>query len=96
MDTNTGEIREFDSRDSLQKAVATGEWEQLRKRPDKNCKTCYGRGYIGYDLVSRKYVVCRCVKLIPDPLQSSDIPLKALQDKVEGYAQNNNASKVQK
>lgn len=64
MNVETGEIREFDDLDSLQKALATGEWEELTKRPEKSCKLCYGGGYTGYDTGRKRYVVCGCVKKI--------------------------------
>lgn len=72
MDVKTGEIREFDSASELQKALATGHWEQIDKLPDPKCKKCYGRGYTGYDTVRKRYNICRCVKTqIPEPLDVS-------------------------
>jgi hypothetical protein len=83
MNVETGEVREFDSRTELQKAIATGEWEELRKRPNKNCRKCYGRGHMGFNTSTRKYIVCQCVKLIPDPLMPSEIPILTENSKLQ-------------
>lgn len=62
MNVETGEIKEFDYIEALQKAVSTGKWVMLSKLPDRNCKICYGRGYIGRDVTTGNYIPCKCVK----------------------------------
>ena len=32
----------------------------LSEYPDKSCKKCYGRGYIGYNREQRVYQLCKC------------------------------------
>jgi len=55
----TGEI--YDLHKSELKNILEGEIPLL-KRPKSNCKTCYGRGYAGYDSDKRSYCTCnRCV-----------------------------------
>ena len=31
------------------------------KNADKNCKHCYGRGFVGWDVDKGKIMACRCV-----------------------------------
>jgi len=38
MNVETGEIKEFESEDALQKAMASGKWVELEKRPNPGCK----------------------------------------------------------
>ena len=47
MDTTTGQIKEFKDGAELNKAIATGNWEELDKMPNRNCKRCYGLGHLG-------------------------------------------------
>lgn len=65
MDVKTGEIREFESYDKLQVAMATGRWVQLDKRPNPGCKHCHGRGHTGFNKTIQEYVPCKCVKARP-------------------------------
>ena len=62
MDTQTGEIREFESEDQYQQAMHTGTWIELAKMPDPNCKKCYGKGHRGRNTITNLYVPCRYVK----------------------------------
>ena len=62
MDVTTGKIKVFESDDELQKAMHTGNWVQLARLPNPNCKRCYGRGHVGRDVSTGLYVPCRCVK----------------------------------
>lgn len=65
MDVKTGEIREFKNETELEKAQRTGEWVELGKRPNPGCKKCHGRGHRGKDIVTNRYVPCKCVKARP-------------------------------
>ena len=44
----------------IEKAVVTGDWVRLSELAKKDCKKCYGRGYIGTDEQGNK-VPCSCV-----------------------------------
>ena len=55
-------LRPYNERDRMQVAMATGEWETTGKRPVDGCKACHGRGHVGYNLVMKRYVPCKCVK----------------------------------
>ena len=46
-------IDEIDNLDEFQIPI-------LRK-PKHNCKRCYGRGYIGQDLIKKYYPICSCI-----------------------------------
>jgi hypothetical protein len=63
MNTETGEIKEFESEEMMKKFFGDGQWIALEKLPEPNCKHCYGRGYSGYNTTERKYLPCRCTKL---------------------------------
>ena len=63
MNTETGEIRKFNTVEEMSEAIATGNWVALGKKPRASCKKCYGRGYIGKNDAG-KYVPCSCVKPI--------------------------------
>lgn len=65
MDVKTGEIKEFKSDDELQKAMKTGHWVELERRPNPGCKRCHGRGHIGFNKPISEYVICKCVKKRP-------------------------------
>lgn len=38
----------------------------LLKRPNQNCKKCYGRGYTGRDAQHFAYFACTCIRKIVD------------------------------
>ncbi len=57
MNSNTGEIREFQTQ-SL--AEAAGFAIPLAGPPDPRCKRCYGRGHTGMNLTTSKYEPCQC------------------------------------
>lgn len=57
MNPNTGEIREFPSKDEAEKAGFT---IQITSKPRRSCKRCHGRGIEGYDDYG-KAVPCSCV-----------------------------------
>ena len=59
---------EFDNLDDFQ--------IPLLKLPNKSCKRCYGRGYIGYDPVKKYYPMCRCIVKHLDRDRISNINLK--------------------
>jgi hypothetical protein len=35
---------------------------ESKASPDKNCKKCYGRGYIGFDYITKQILLCKCFK----------------------------------
>lgn len=42
-------------------AATAGEtFVKLARPPDKNCARCYGRGMIGRNAETRKFIACRC------------------------------------
>jgi len=56
MDLMTGEVRR------LEKGELPGPNDfPVDNLPDKNCRKCYGRGYIGRDAHTKKVIPCRCV-----------------------------------
>jgi hypothetical protein len=49
----------------------------LLRKPKSNCKTCYGRGYIGFDAQKKYYPMCRCImSKIDKERLDGDIKLK--------------------
>lgn len=60
MNPNTGEIREFSSRQEANKAGFT---IPVGQKPKASCSKCYGRGHIGRNDQGR-YLLCTCVKPI--------------------------------
>lgn len=39
----------------------------LKQRPNSSCKKCYGRGYIGFNIITKSYELCRrCGRKIID------------------------------
>jgi hypothetical protein len=34
----------------------------LDKMPDRNCKMCWGKGYMGFDVKTQEYLPCPCTK----------------------------------
>lgn len=61
MDPKTGEILEFDSIVQLEAVKTVRKLVELKGKPKKSCKQCYGRGYTGYNTLRREYIVCRCI-----------------------------------
>jgi hypothetical protein len=63
MDTKTGAIldKEELSPFELIKAVAKETGLELQD-PNKNCKKCFGRGYVGIDSISRQPMPCECIQ----------------------------------
>lgn len=43
MNTETGEIKEFEKEEDLQKAAKSGKWVALERRPNPGCKDCQGK-----------------------------------------------------
>lgn len=35
---------------------------EVAREPDPGCKRCYGRGHVGKDVVTGRYVTCRCCR----------------------------------
>jgi hypothetical protein len=56
MDEKTGEIRDFKEDEKVPDGFI-----ELGRKPKKNCKHCYGRGYIGWEKFSGNVIPCRCV-----------------------------------
>ncbi len=65
MDTETGAIRPFTAKEAVGVFAGT-RWIPLDQLPDPNCKHCHGRGHTGRNLVTNKYVPCRCTILEQD------------------------------
>lgn len=38
------------------------QWYYIGKVPKSGCKRCYGTGLVGRNLVTKKFVSCRCIK----------------------------------
>ncbi len=50
----------------------------LTKKPNLNCKKCFGRGYTGRDTSHLGYVVCMCVRKVIDSqkiIKNNDIKI---------------------
>jgi len=62
VDPKTGEIIKFDNEEELMKAMKARKLVALKGMPKKSCKKCHGRGYVGFDIVKREYIVCSCVR----------------------------------
>ncbi len=61
MDTRTGEIHYFKDEEELKKALEENkDLVELGNSPDKNCKRCFGRGYEGQDIYTKKFIPCQC------------------------------------
>ena len=60
MNIKTGEIKTFGHSDDLKRAMATGDWRLLERKPRSGCKSCYGRGYVGKN-DRGEFVPCNCV-----------------------------------
>lgn len=60
MHEDTGEIKEIEKLTAKQ--LASRKWKELDKKPNPSCKRCYGRGYIGRDVITDRVIECRCVK----------------------------------
>jgi|6_EtaG_2_1085325.scaffolds.fasta_scaffold04674_9 hypothetical protein len=59
----TKQERAYNQNDPIQTAIHNNDWTNTSQRPDKKCKMCYGRGNLGYNILSKKYLVCKCVKI---------------------------------
>lgn len=59
MDERTGEIGQFESDE---KARQAGYDIPLGRAPRRNCKRCYGRGHLGRNVDTGKYLPCPCTK----------------------------------
>lgn len=62
MDVETGKVLEFNNDKELEAAKRVRKLVELKGKPKRSCKKCHGRGYIGQNMVSREYIICRCVK----------------------------------
>ncbi len=82
MDKQTGEILEFESKGQLEAAKKVRKLIELKGKPKKSCKWCYGRGYTGYNTTKREYIVCRCIKKekIPDTDEVASIVEELVQE----------------
>jgi hypothetical protein len=58
MNKETGEIKE--KLNELEDHP--DDFYELSKKPDKKCKHCYGRGYIGWEAKSGNVIPCRCTR----------------------------------
>lgn len=68
MDLQTGKIIEFlekrDFEKEQRRRISKGKPPllELGCLPKKNCKLCFGRGYIGKKVNTGRYIPCKCVK----------------------------------
>ncbi len=62
MDTQTGEIRGFTAGEAV-RVFMDSRWVPLDRLPDPKCKRCHGLGNVGREVVTDKYVVCRCTTI---------------------------------
>lgn len=57
MDITTGKIRE------LKNDEEPVEYEvELARLPDPKCRRCYGLGHLGRNLITKMFIICKCVK----------------------------------
>ena len=67
MKLNTKKVSEpeqeriYNKNDKVQHAIHINDWSGTEQRPKKNCKECFGRGSLGYDIIHKQYVKCGCV-----------------------------------
>jgi hypothetical protein len=53
---------EVATENALRKADGKGEIEPIARQPKKNCRHCHGRGHMGKNLITGRYVPCYCVE----------------------------------
>lgn len=59
---NTGEVIDKDNLTPFQIIKLVAAQNQLEiNDPKKDCKHCYGRGYLGVELLTKKPVPCQCI-----------------------------------
>lgn len=64
MNTKTGEVRTFNKFDEFQEAMKTGNWVRVGRKPKASCSKCYGRGHVGRNVDTGKYMPCSCVRVV--------------------------------
>jgi hypothetical protein len=53
---------EVNTENAKRETEGEGKIEQIARQPKKNCRHCYGRGHMGKNLVTGRYVPCYCVE----------------------------------
>lgn len=51
--------------DSTKKSIEFGKLQAeiaIKYKVDKNCHKCYGRGFVGFSVLSGKAIICKCAK----------------------------------
>jgi len=54
-----GEVKAYDTPEDFDMDMSKG-FVPINRPPPKNCKSCYGRGYIGRNITLNYYVPCGC------------------------------------
>jgi hypothetical protein len=53
---------EVTSENTKREENGTGKIEPVARQPKKNCRHCQGRGHMGKNLITGRYVPCYCVE----------------------------------
>lgn len=56
-----GEVKTYDTKEDFDMDMTRGGFVPIDRPPAKNCKTCYGRGYVGKDIVHNYFAPCGCM-----------------------------------
>jgi len=60
-DPTSGTIKTYDTKEEFDEDMKKGIFVPVDRPPSKNCKACYGRGYIGRDIRINLYLPCDCM-----------------------------------
>jgi hypothetical protein len=55
-----GEVKTYDTKEDFDMDMNKG-FVPIDRPPPKNCKSCYGRGYVGRNITLNYYVPCGCM-----------------------------------
>lgn len=56
-----GEVKTYDTKEDFDMDMTRGGFVPIDRPPAKNCKTCYGRGYVGKDIIHNYFAPCGCM-----------------------------------
>lgn len=93
MNPDTGDIKNLADFKSAEEMKKAGYTIPLKGEPKKNCKKCYGRGHIGIDGDTGKYVPCLCVRM-PKEKPSNASALASIEHRLEEEKKNSGEQRV--
>lgn len=53
---------DFEKEQARRKAAGEPPLLELGKKPKRNCRKCYGRGFLGRDFQTKQLIPCSCTK----------------------------------